>query len=93
MPGDKFAKKTAKYLYQNCKFCSEHFVECMFSKDGKTRRKRDAKSTLFNIPNAPKKWFKDDISQHRIRTKKVRLQFLIMLLWHKAEEVLLYIFK
>ena len=48
-------KKPAKYLYQNCKLCSEHFEECMFSNVAKTRLKRDAKPTLFNIPNAPAK--------------------------------------
>ena len=48
-------KKKSKYLHQNSKLCSEHFEECMFSNEAKTRLKRDAKPTLFNIPNAPAK--------------------------------------
>ena len=46
-------KKPAKYLHQNCKLCSVHFEECMFSNTSKSRLQRDAKPTLFDIPNPP----------------------------------------
>ena len=45
--------KTSKYLYNNCKLCSNHFEECMFYNDLRNRLKSDAKPTLFEIPNPP----------------------------------------
>jgi hypothetical protein len=46
-------KKSPKYLPQNCKLCSIHFEECIFSNQSKSRLRRDANPTLFNIPNPP----------------------------------------
>lgn len=46
-------KNSPKCLHQNCKLCSIHFEECMFSNESKSRLTRDAKPTLFNIPNPP----------------------------------------
>ena len=45
--------KTPKYLYNNCKLCSNHFEDCMFYNALRNRLKSDAKPTLFEIPNPP----------------------------------------
>ena len=45
--------KTPKYLYNNCKLCSDHFEDCMFYNDLRNRLKSDAKPTRFDIPNPP----------------------------------------
>ena len=41
-------KKDPKYLYNNCKICSEHFEDSMFSGHLKNRLKNNA------VPNPPK---------------------------------------
>lgn len=47
-------KKDPKYLYNNCKICSEHFEDSMFSGHLKNRLKDNAVPTLFSVPNPPK---------------------------------------
>ena len=46
--------KTAKYLYGNCKLCSEHFENCMFVNPTVKNRLNDkAKPSIFNVQNPP----------------------------------------
>jgi len=48
-------KKDAGYLYKNCRICTKHFEDVMFSNPQKNRLNPQAKPTLFNIPNPPAK--------------------------------------
>ena len=46
--------KTSKYLYVNCRLCSEHFEDCMFvNSTTKNRLTSKARPSIFNIANAP----------------------------------------
>ena len=46
--------KTPKYLYANCRLCSEHFEDCMFvNPETKNRLNDMAKPSLFNLKNPP----------------------------------------
>ncbi|CAB3997363.1 transposable element P transposase isoform X1 [Paramuricea clavata] len=46
--------KTPKYLYANCKLCSEHFEDCMFVNPTIKNRLNDkAKPSIFNVQNPP----------------------------------------
>ena len=45
--------KAPEYLYKNCRLCTDHFQDCMFSNNLKNRLNHEAKPTLFNIPNPP----------------------------------------
>ena len=58
-------KKTSKYLYNNCKLCANHFEDCMFKNVEKNRLKEDAKPTLFDHANPPRK-----VSQKRRTLKR-----------------------
>ena len=67
-------KKDEKYLSKNCKLCANHFEECMFRNNAKSRLKEDAIPTIFAIPNPPKPvatkrrlLFKDTDNQGNVR--------------------------
>ena len=47
-------KKDARYLYNNCRICSNHFEDSMFRGSLKNRLKEDAVPTIFSVPNPPK---------------------------------------
>ena len=48
--------KTPKYLYANCRLCSEHFEDCMFVNPETINRLNDmAKPSLFKVNNPPPK--------------------------------------
>lgn len=46
-------KKHATYLYNNCRLCSKHFEDVMFTSHLKNRLLDIAEPTIFDIPNPP----------------------------------------